>query len=168
MEIYILRHGKAQERLINLQSDSKRQLTESGKKEMGCIAKAMKNLDIKVDDIFSSPLIRAKQTAEITLQFVKSKKKSITVWNELKPEIDVFKTIKKLTVLKPMASVLLVGHEPHLTNLVEILITDNPSKLNISLKKGGFIHIKGNSNKSRISGSLRCIMAPKQLKKLCN
>ena len=83
MELYILRHGKAQEHTQSIVSDVKRQLTETGKKELECIAKAMKNLEIKVDEVISSPLIRAKQTAEITLKHVKSKKKSTVIWNEL-------------------------------------------------------------------------------------
>ena len=43
MELYILRHGKAQEHTQNFAGDSKRELTEVGKKELCCIAKAIKN-----------------------------------------------------------------------------------------------------------------------------
>ena len=167
MELYILRHGKAQEHTQSIVSDVKRQLTETGKKELECIAKAMKNLEIKVDEVISSPLIRAKQTAEITLKHVKSKKKITVIWNELKPEIDVAKTIKKLITLKPASSILLVGHESHLTNLIQMIISDNSNTVNISLKKGGLVHIRCNPVKTKIAGSLRSMMTPKQLKKLC-
>jgi len=167
MELYILRHGKAQEHTQNSASDAKRQLTEDGKKELECIAKAMKNLEIEADLIISSPLIRAKQTAEIILKHLKNKKKSIIVWNELKPEIEVVKTIKKLITLKSTSSVLLVGHEPHLTNLIGMIISHNSNTVNISLKKGGIAHIRCNPIKTKISGSLRSMMTPKQLKKLC-
>lgn len=166
MELYLLRHGKAQEHTQNIASDAKRELTEVGKKELDCIAKAIKNLEIDVGDIFSSPLIRAKQTAEIVVKHVKSKKKSIKIWNELKPEIDVEKTIKKLTMLKPDSSIVLVGHEPHLTDLISKIISIDGT-VNISLKKGGLAHIRCNITKGKISGSLRSIMTPKQLKKLC-
>lgn len=74
MEVYILRHGKAEEHTQNNASDAKRKLTETGKKELECIAKAMKNLEIEVDEIISSPLVRAKQTAEIVLKHLKNKK----------------------------------------------------------------------------------------------
>lgn len=167
MELYILRHGKAQEHTQNRASDAKRQLTETGRKEIECIAKAMKNLELKTDEIISSPLIRAIQTAEISLKHITNKKKSITIWNELKPEIETVKTIKKLITLKSTSSVLLVGHEPHLTNMIGLIISDNPINLNISLKKGGLVHIRCNPNKTKMSGSLRSMMTPKQLKKLC-
>jgi len=74
VELYLLRHGKAQEHTNNIGSDSKRELTEAGKKELVCIAKAIKTLEVQVDEIISSPLIRAKQTAEIIIKHVKSKK----------------------------------------------------------------------------------------------
>lgn len=167
MELYLLRHGKAQEHTQNITSDSKRQLTQAGTKELECIAKAMKLLNIRVDEIISSPLIRAKQTADITMQYVKSKKKSVIIWNELKPEIDTVKIIKKLIKLKPSSSILLVGHEPHLTNLITSIISDNSQAVDISLKKGGLVHMRCNVVKSNLSGSLRSLLTPKQFKKLC-
>ena len=167
MEIYILRHGKAEERSQNISSDSKRRLTEVGKRDLQHIAKSISNLDIKFDIIISSPLVRAKQTADIVLKHVKNKKKTITIWNELKPEIAVNETIKKLTTMKPISSVLLVGHEPHLTTLIGSLVSSDSNDIDISLKKGGFVHIRCSHEKSTISGSLLSILTPKQLKKIC-
>ena len=166
MDIYILRHGKAEERSQNITSDSKRPLTEAGKRELECISKAIKNFEIEFDIIISSPLVRAKQTAEITLKKVKSKKKSVVIWDELKPEIDVNQTIKKLTSLDPTSSILLVGHEPHLSSLVSQIIAGS-DHADISLKKGGFAHIRSTTQKSKLLGSLRSVLTPKQLKKLC-
>ena len=166
MDIYILRHGKAEEKTQNVSSDSKRRLTEGGKKELDCIGRSLKNLETDFDFIASSPLIRAKQTAEIIIRHVKCKKKSITIWNDLKPESDVTQTMKTLTKLKPDSRVLLVGHEPHLSTLISFIISGS-NAVDISLKKGGFVHIKGESQNSEILGSLRSIMTPKQLKKLC-
>lgn len=166
MELYLLRHGKAQEHATTISGDAKRQLTEVGKKELEVIAKAIKNLEIEVDDIFSSPLTRAKQTAEIVKKYLNNNKNSIKIWTELKPEIDTEKTISKLSALKPDSSVLLVGHEPHLTSLIAMIVS-NDSSLDILLKKGGLVHIRCNVMKNTVSGSLRSIMTPKQLKKLC-
>ena len=166
MELYILRHGKAEERSPNITSDSKRRLTEIGKKELDCIGKAIKNLDAEFDYVVSSPLVRARQTADIILKNVKTKKKSLAIWDELKPEVDVEKTIKKLSSINPSFSILLVGHEPHLSSLVSKIIS-NSYDADISLKKGGFVHIKGIPEKSGFYGSLRSILTPKQLKKLC-
>ena len=165
MEIFLLRHGKAEERSYNIRSDSKRKLTEAGKREITFVAKGIRNLNIDFDFVISSPLVRAKQTAEIILKYVNSTK--LLIWNELKPEIDVEKTIKKLATISPSSSVLLIGHEPHLTTLIGTIISPDSKNLNISLKKGGFVHIKASKEKFGILGSLRSILTPKQLKKLC-
>ena len=166
MEIFLLRHGKAEERTYNIRSDSKRKLTEAGKKEIKLVAKGIRNLNIDFDFVISSPLVRAKQTAEITLKYVDNTK-PLQIWNELKPEIDVKKTITKLTTISPSSSVLLIGHEPHLTTLIGTIISSNSKNLNIFLKKGGFVHIQASQEKSSIFGSLRSILTPKQIKKLC-
>ena len=168
MDIYILRHGKAEQISGNVKSDSKRKLTELGKKELDCIAKSIKTMNIEFTLIVSSPLTRAKQTAEIVMKHVKNKKKSLVIWDELKPEAEVKKTIKKLSVLKPGSNVLLVGHEPHLTTLIGSLISPTSNHVDISLKKGGFVHIKTIPQSSDLTGYLRSILTPKQLQKLCN
>jgi phosphohistidine phosphatase len=165
MEIYILRHGKAEEHTQNITSDAKRRLTETGRKELENIAKAIKNLDIKVDTIISSPLVRSKETADIIAKYLLEKKKKTTIWDELKPESNVLETHKKLVKLTPDTKILLVGHEPHLTDLISSIISTN-CEVAINLKKGGLVSIRGYSSKSRIVGSLRSILTPKQLK-LC-
>ena len=163
MDIYILRHGKAEERSSSIKSDAKRKLTITGKKELEEIAKGIKNFGISFDFIISSPLVRAVETAEIAAKYLFDKK--ITIWDELKPESSVIDTQKKITDFSEYAKILLVGHEPHLSNLITSMISDD-SEINMSLKKGGFAHIRGSASRSKISGSLRSLLTPKQLK-LC-
>lgn len=167
MDIYILRHGKAEERSLAAKGDSKRRLTEAGKKELCCISKAIRNLDIRFDCVISSPLLRAKQTAEIALLHVKSKKRSIVFWDELKPESDVKAVLKKLSSMKPASSVLLVGHEPVLGELIGSMISGGRHGVSISLKKGSFAHVQVSAHAPAVAGTLRSIMTPRQLKKLC-
>lgn len=166
MDVYVLRHGKAGERSLTVKGDSKRELTEAGKKELQCIAKAIKSLDIKFDCVVSSPLLRAKQTAEIALSHVKSKRRSIVVWNELKPESKVKEIFKKLSTLKPDYSVLIVGHEPVLSELIGSMISPLNHDISISLRKGGFAHVECSVKSSAVIGTLRSIMTPKQLKSI--
>jgi phosphohistidine phosphatase len=165
MDVYILRHGKAEERLSGIKSDAKRKLTISGKNDIEEIAKGINNFGVFFDYIVSSPLVRSIETANIVAKHLWKKKKKITTWDELKPESDVSEIHKKLVVLPPDAKVLLVGHEPHLTHLISSIISDN-SNIAINLKKGGFACIRGNPTNSKIVGSLRSLLTPKQLK-LC-
>jgi phosphohistidine phosphatase len=163
--MYILRHGKAEEHTKNITSDAKRQLTETGIMELECIVKALKHFDIKVDAIISSPLVRAKETADIMAKHLWKKKKKTIIWDELKPKSNVLDIHKKLIKLPPDAKILLVGHEPHLTSLISSIISPQ-CDVAINLKKGGFVSMNVNSSKSRIVGTLQSILTPKQLK-LC-
>lgn len=190
MEIYLLRHGKAEERHPN--SDAKRRLTESGKTELTKIASGIVSLGIRPDIIISSPLVRSKETAEIISEHI-SKYKSmpkVTIWQDLKPESNIYQTHKKLIRMTPDSHVMLVGHEPHLSLLISSIICctqmyDNYNSTNIhshnytnthqentcdvasiNLKKGGLAIIRANAKHSTMCGSLRSLMIPKQLK-LC-
>ena len=159
-----MRHGKAQERSSNITSDAKRTLTYVAKKEIENIAKSLDVLGMDFDEIISSPLVRAKQTGEIILRHSKNKK-NLIIWEELKPETETKETIAKITTIKSN-SVLIIGHEPLLTDLVSRIIASD-SNVNISLKKGGIIHIKRIQDGTRFAGILRSVMTPKQLKKIC-
>ena len=164
VELYLMRHGKAQNASTNISSDSKRKLTESGKKEVFNVVKCMERMGIDIDYIASSPLDRAKQTANIVIKNPKYQS-PLFIWNELKPETNVADTISKISSIKSN-SVLLIGHAPHLINLISEIISPNSAELNISLKKGGFAHIQYLPN-SKTEGTLRSILTPKQLKKIC-
>lgn len=166
MELYILRHGKAEARSSIVKSDAKRKLTEEGKKELQEISKAIKKFGIKFDMIISSPLLRAQQTADIVSKSLSIPNKKTIIWDELKPESDVALAQKRIISLKPDATVMIVGHEPHLTTLISTIISNSQTHVNINLKKGGFVHLRVSNTKSKILGTLRSILTPKQMK-LC-
>ena len=85
MELVILRHGEAGKRIAASSRDLERQLTVAGKEEVVDAARAMKGIGLEFDVIGTSPLRRARQTAEITAR-VMGLKKALEVWDELKPE----------------------------------------------------------------------------------
>src|SRR6185436_6950664 len=65
MEIYIVRHAIAEDAPSKGTGDAARALTEEGRQKMKEAAAGFAKLEFSIDKIFSSPLIRAKQTAEI-------------------------------------------------------------------------------------------------------
>ncbi|MCE2498116.1 MAG: phosphohistidine phosphatase SixA [Nitrosopumilaceae archaeon] len=186
MEIYILRHGKAEERPSGISSDAKRRLTESGRSEMEQVASGITALGIRPDRIISSPLVRARETAEIIrgrLLLERDSGRSPTrvgIWQELKPESDVLGAHGRLAAMAPDSGVMLVGHEPHLSSLASSMITRRPGRAAardrrayadapdaaINLKKGGLAIIRANADAQVMRGFLRSLMTPKQLR-LC-
>jgi phosphohistidine phosphatase len=64
IELYLIRHGLAAERGENYPDDTKRPLTSRGIQKLRREAKALNALDVSFDVILTSPLVRARQTAE--------------------------------------------------------------------------------------------------------
>lgn len=140
MELVILRHGEAGKRLEASNQDAERQLTVAGKEEVVDVARAMKELGLKFDVIGSSPLKRAKQTAEIAAKAVGSKK-ALEVWEELKPEGSRRELYNRLSRMRRDSSVLIVGHDPYLSTLLGDLITGG-REASVALKKSGFAKLE--------------------------
>src|SRR5262245_19013036 len=117
MELYILRHGIAVELDAAGGTDSERALTSEGERKVWRIAEAMEKMELVFDAILSSPYVRARQTAEIVAEAYKSRKK-LQLADELKPGGEQRELIERLKRLRPEpGSVLLVGHEPYLSEL---------------------------------------------------
>src|SRR5216117_2188783 len=64
-ELYLVRHGLAEERGDAWPDDAKRPLTEKGMASMRKEARALARLGVVLDVVLSSPLVRTRQTAEI-------------------------------------------------------------------------------------------------------
>jgi phosphohistidine phosphatase len=138
MELYILRHGLAADKDDpKYPNDEDRPLTDEGEKKTLKVARRMKELGLAFNLILSSPLVRARQTAEITASVLGCKSKLKFTAN-LSPNGG-----KKalLSELNRPARVLLVGHEPYLTELMSILLTGKTG-LRIDLKKGGLCKLE--------------------------
>src|SRR5436853_7070712 len=64
-ELYLIRHGIAEERGDRWPDDAKRPLTEDGIDRLRKEARGLARLGISIDLVLTSPLVRTKQTAEI-------------------------------------------------------------------------------------------------------
>ncbi|WP_048194311.1 phosphohistidine phosphatase SixA [Candidatus Nitrosotenuis uzonensis] len=160
MNIFILRHGDANTS-TKVMDDFKRPISDVGVKESEYIAKMLSVFGIMFDRVFSSPLTRAKQTAEIA---IKSQKVRIVEVNELKPEGNVEQIAKILSEQKENSTILLVGHSPLLVDLI-CYITGSVHG-SVSLKTGGIAKIKTSSLRPRLSGNLEWLLTPKVIRKI--
>jgi phosphohistidine phosphatase len=144
MDIYIIRHAIAvDEATSDYESDSERPLTDKGRKKMRQIAKALRHLGVEFDLILSSPYVRACQTAEILADVFKMKSKLVFSDNLIplgNPELLIGEINEKHTV----DSLAIVGHEPHLSTLVGLLVADS-AKFEMTLKKGGVCYLSADN-----------------------
>jgi phosphohistidine phosphatase len=132
MNLYLIRHAIA---VDEYEDDSQRPLTDKGGKKMRQIAKGLRALGVEFDLILSSPYVRAAETAEILADVFKMKKE-VQFSDNLVPTGDPNLLIAELNEVSNVDSVALVGHEPFLTGLIGLLVSDNAS-VDITLKKGG-------------------------------
>ena len=163
MELIVMRHGEAGTR-NTINHDYERSLTAEGRVEMEKMAKSLKALKINIDAIGTSPLKRARETAEIVAKVLKLTKK-MEVWEELSPEGEMNELFERLAKVKEDSTVLIIGHEPYLSTLVGDLIS-NRTGTRIVLKKGGTAKIVINSLTPKASGELRWLLTPRQMKKI--
>ena len=140
MEVYFLRHGLADGPLLqNPMEDSKRELTEAGIQEMRRAAIGMKKLGLRFQDIFSSPYVRAKQTAEIVAQAL-GHKEGLQFSEDLVPHAEPGKFSVLLGAAEDDNRVLVVGHQPHLGRLISLLIGGDEDVL-LDIKKGSLCRV---------------------------
>lgn len=113
MHVYFLRHGEAD--WPNwMKSDDDRPLTKRGKQEMKKIAVFLKRLKIPLEQIVTSPLPRAKQTAEIAADKLEI---DLSEDKDLSPG---FRSTDLKRLLKDYSgkSIMVVGHEPDFTKTI--------------------------------------------------
>ena len=166
MDLYILRHAIAEERSGKTPGgDSQRRLTPEGAKKMRHIASGLKASEVSFDLILSSPFWRAKETAEIVAGVFKLQKK-LLFSAELVPDGNPAQLITELKkTYRHRKSVLLVGHEPHLSRLISLLISGDPG-VPIQLKKGGLCKLSADELRHGRCATLEWLLPPRLLKRL--
>jgi phosphohistidine phosphatase len=138
MRIYIVRHAIAEDSAKGGGGDAQRALTSEGRKKMKEVAAGFMRLEPQIDRIFSSPLIRAKQTAEIMATPLKKKVEQMV---ELSPGHAPSDVLRRLRELKEDNNVMLVGHEPNCSQLASYLLSET-AQVDIQFKKGGICLIE--------------------------
>jgi phosphohistidine phosphatase len=166
MNLFILRHGIASDPgehgLPKDLPDAERPLSAKGKQKLWRSTKAMQKLDLKFDAVVSSPLLRARQTAQIVTEAFEIRRKLILT-DDLAPAGDPKALLDQLNKLGPRAkNILLVGHEPYLSRLIGLLIAGNTTT-SIDLKKGGLAKLEVEQLRFARCAELAWLLTPKQL-----
>jgi phosphohistidine phosphatase len=156
MKIYFLRHGIAGDRESWSGSDFDRPLTDEGRVRMDREAKSIAKLDLNIEAIVSSPLVRAKETAEIVAARLKLKRDPL-VDERLGPEFDLVRLAAILSEQAELPAIMLVGHDPSMTEVLGEL-----TGARLDLKKGGLACVEA-TNAQEGSGTLLWLATPKLL-----
>jgi len=159
-EIYLIRHAVAEERGAAWPDDNKRPLTSDGVSRMRKAARGLAELGVVFDVVFTSPLVRAKQTADIVANAF-DEKPAIVVLESLSPGGTFQAVMDDLERHRRCERIALVGHEPGIGHLAARLIG---AKTPLEFKKGAVCRIDTTSLPPDGPGVLRWFATPKLLR----
>jgi phosphohistidine phosphatase len=148
-------------------NDELRPLTERGQKKMQQNAKGLKRWIDTPTLIFSSPLTRAVQTADVLhLMWPDIQVAKIVVLKPKSTPEEFLKWIRdRPDSMKPDATLVFVGHEPHLSSLIGWLMTGQPKSL-FEFKKGGACVVEFRHGIEKGKGRLVWLATPSMLRRL--
>jgi len=160
VELYLIRHGIAEERGPKWPDDSKRPLTGKGITALKQEAKALAALGISFDLIISSPLTRTRQTANVFAEHL-PEKPAVELSDALTPAGTPAAVIQEMARHSRKARIALVGHEPNIGELAARLIG---ARSPIEFKKGAICRIDLEALPPKSPGMLRWFLPPRILK----
>jgi phosphohistidine phosphatase len=156
MILYFLRHASAGEHMLSPKKDEKRALDAEGIEQCGFIGRALAALEVQVDFIISSPLKRATQTASLVGNELGYEGKLLIDAN-LRPGATLADFRKLLEKYSRQEAIMVVGHNPNLSQFLGSIISDAGCEASIELKKGAVARVE----MRRSSGTLHWCLTPK-------
>jgi phosphohistidine phosphatase len=161
MVIYFLRHASAGERLDSPKKDEKRGLDKEGIEQCGAIGRFLAAADVQVDAILSSPLKRSAQTASLVGNEMGFDGKIL-----MEPALRPAGTFAEFRALvekhRKQEAILVVGHNPNLSEFLGKIISAAGCEAAIDLKKGAVARVELRRN----SGELLWCVTPRILRVL--
>jgi phosphohistidine phosphatase len=130
MDLILLRHGKAEDN--NPLGDSARVLVDKGRKQARRAAYVLKQAGLLPEIVLTSPLTRARQTADEFCQTAGIPGATIQGWLScgMAPE----EAIRELSAFHEFKCVAIVGHEPDFSGLIQWLLGTTTG--GVEVKKG--------------------------------
>jgi phosphohistidine phosphatase len=157
MEIYILRHGIAEDAQAG-QPDSERALTSDGRKKLRAVLRVAANAGTAPSLILTSPYKRALQTAQLAAEILQYKGELLRT-KALEPMSSPKTVWDELRVHKDEERILLAGHEPLFSRLTAYLL--GSPNLQVDFKKGAIACIEMERFPAEPHGVLRWMLTSK-------
>lgn len=161
MILYFLRHASAGEHVANPKKDDLRALDKEGIEQCGYVGRALTALQTQVDAIISSPLKRCTQTASLVGNELGYEGK-LLLDPGLGPQAVLADFRRLLEKYAHLEAILVVGHNPNLSQFLGAVISDPGCEASFDLKKGGVAKVE----MRRTSGTLQWCVTPKVLRLL--
>ena len=152
MKLYFVRHGKAQPGGGRMQ-DHDRPLTPEGSARLETEAGVLSHLKLKPERIYSSPRLRARQTAEI---IARALDREVEIREEVNFEFNLDAVATLTSPLPDNAEVMFVGHNPSMEDVVRRL-----TGAEVMMKVGSLARVDIAAPKADLTGTLIWLLAPR-------
>jgi phosphohistidine phosphatase len=156
MEIYILRHGIAEDGGPG-QPDSQRALTAEGRDKLRRVLQRAATADVSPTQILSSPYRRAVETADVAVDVLGYKGKVVKT-RSLVPEASPHDAWEEIRSHKGEPAILLSSHEPFCSSLVAFLL--NCPALQVDMKKAALVRVDCDPPGPQPRGVLKWMITP--------
>jgi phosphohistidine phosphatase len=153
LQLWLLRHGEAVPHDA-ASDDAARELTDRGRDQSRAAGRALAALEVEVHLCFTSPKVRARQTAELACAELGVEP---IVHEPLASEFDGEDALDVLSAAEGDQRVLIVGHDPDFTQVVYDL-----TGARIDLKKGGVAGVRMDGSR----GELIVLLRPRELDRI--
>jgi len=156
MEIYLLRHGIAEDGHAG-QPDAERKLTDEGREKLRRVLKRARSADVSPSLILSSPYRRAVETAEIAAEVLAYKGK-LPETRALIPNASPTEAWDEIRARPDESAILLASHEPLTSALAAFLL--NCPALQVDMKKAALVRIDCDKLARDPRGVLKWMLTP--------
>jgi phosphohistidine phosphatase len=161
MIIYFVRHASAGQHMSNPKKDEKRPLDKDGIEQCGFIGRALAALDVQPDVIISSPLKRATQTASLVGNEIGYEAK-LQLEPALRPEASFADFRRLLEKYAKYDAVMVVGHNPSITDFLSRMIAKSGCEAQVDFKKGAVARVET----ARRSATLLWFFTPRMAREI--
>jgi phosphohistidine phosphatase len=149
MLVYFLRHASAGQSSADPKKDERRPLDAEGIRQCGYIGRTLAAMEIHADAIVSSPLKRAMQTASLVGTEMGYEAK-ILLEDGLRPDAD-FESFREIVRRNShLDSIVVVGHNPSITEFLATFISSRGGRSGIELKKGAIARVQTNPKQNTL------------------
>lgn len=161
MIIYFVRHASAGQHVSNLKKDEKRPLDAAGIEQCGFVGRALAALNAQPDVLVSSPLRRATQTASLIGNELGFEGK-LQLEPALRPEASFADFRRMLDKYSKYEAVMVVGHNPSITDFLSRMIAKSGCEARVDFKKGAVAR----AETDRRSATLNWFLTPRMAREI--
>jgi phosphohistidine phosphatase len=162
LQLVLVRHAIAEERGAAWPDDEQRPLSRDGARKWKRAARGLARVVPTVDQLLTSPLTRTFQTAEILAKALSPAPK-LQLFDALRPDTPAGAVVTALRARSPKGTVVLVGHEPMLSELAALLLhLQGP----LEFRKGAAMLLVTNGFGTRGPARLEWFLTPRVMREV--